>query len=182
MYWRFYEVVATGGSRLTPNSGPMPLFGMPTNSRPAPLSATPFPPVPAPSPAPARAPAVRPAPTPSARPVASSARSSAPRVDPLEQDEVEAFKRALASGDQPGMAIPLGNTTPRSFATTQAHAPPPVAPLRARAVVPPAAVTSDKAAALAAAKNKLLLTGYEETELPDPDLPVLSGTQYGHLH
>ena len=40
-----------------------------------------------------------------------------------------------------------------------------------------------KAASLAAINNKLLITGYEETEMPDTDepAPALSSTQYGEL-
>jgi hypothetical protein len=40
----------------------------------------------------------------------------------------------------------------------------------------------DKASTLDTARNKLLLTGYEDTEMADDDpIPALSGTQYGEL-
>jgi hypothetical protein len=42
--------------------------------------------------------------------------------------------------------------------------------------------SSSSSAALDAARNKLLLTGYEDTEMADDDpMPALSGTQYGEL-
>ncbi len=194
VYWRFYEAVSTGTARMGASSAPAPLFGMNshTSSRPAPLSEVPYPvPARAPVAQPALAP-VRTAPSASAtlatRP-ASAAKPVPPRsagaaaktgADPLEQDEVDAFKRALASGAQPGMAIPLGRTpaSANAYATTQAYPSPHAAVANAPAL---AAAAAAKAASLAAINNKLLLTGYEDTELPDPDAPVLSTTQYGEL-
>jgi hypothetical protein len=46
-----------------------------------------------------------------------------------------------------------------------------------------AAAAAAKAASLAAIHNKLLLTGYEDTEMHDSDepAPALSSTQYGEL-
>jgi hypothetical protein len=204
VYWRFYESVSTGAAQMGASSAPTPLFGMNshTSSRPAPLSELPYPPVPARAPlaqptvtartplaqpAPAARPSpsasatlvTRPAPSPLAKPTASQAvaMGSKTGADPLEQDEVEAFKRALASGAQPGMSIPLGRTpaSANAYATTQAY-PSPHAAANATALAAAA-----KAASLAAINNKLLLTGYEDTELPDPDAPVLSTTQYGEL-
>jgi hypothetical protein len=196
VYWRFYEAVATGTARLAASSAPAPLFGMNshTSSRPAPLSEVPFPV------APARAAAVQPAPIPATRPLQAAAATLAARAapvakpvapqsagmvkkagaDPLEQDEVEAFKRALASGAQPGMATPVRGTAAsvNAYATTQAYPSPHAAVSNAPAL---AAAAAAKAASLAAINNKLLLTGYEDTEMPDPDAPVLSTTQYGEL-
>lgn len=213
VYWRFYETVATGTARVTASNAPVPVFGGPsyTNSRPAPLSEVPYPAVPAR--APVAQPMARPSPSASAMPAARPASASVakhpafaaaraghkPGTDPLEQDEVEAFKRALASGSQPGMSIPLGGSPAsanayattqaydkaqadakaQAYAKTQAYASPHAAVAKAPA---PAAATAAKTASLAAINNKLLLTGYEDTELPDPDLPALSGTQYGHLN
>jgi hypothetical protein len=88
---------------------------------------------------------------------------------------------ALASGAQPGMPIPLGRAPVSAIAydVTQAYASP-----HAAANAPtnaPALAAAARAASLAAINNKLLLTGYEDTEMPDQDAPVLSTTQYGEL-
>jgi hypothetical protein len=96
--------------------------------------------------------------------IAARAPSPDSAFEPLQADEVEAFKRALASGTS-GIAASSASATPSHRASTPAQR---LAPARA-------AVEQS---------NNLLLTGYEATELPDPDapdLPVLSGTQYGEL-
>ena len=85
--------------------------------------------------------------------------------DPIDQDEVEAFKRALAVGTQsPGSAPAVSAFKPSIQSAKEKEA-----------------VT--RAAAMAAINNKLLLTGYEDTEMHDPDepAPALSATQYGEL-
>lgn len=179
VYWRFYDtVVSNAVSRQAAASAPAPMFGSPPSSRPAPLSAQPFPDVPPAATRPVSAPVpVKPA---------LGVTASSASADPLDSDEVEAFKRALASGSQPGLSIPLGGTaaSATSYAATQA--------LPVRGVVAPmpavanatalaTAAAAAKAATLAAINNKLLLTGYEDTEMPDPDAPVLSATQYGEL-
>ncbi len=213
VYWRFYDTVMSSAmSRQGAASGPVP-FGLTTNSRPAPLSAQPFPAIPSS----AAAPLPSSKPLPAAKPALASslpAMASNPNADPLERDEVEAFKRALASGTQPGLSIPLGGSSP--FTSTQAFPmpmraagapapaaapahtaskplPKPVAKAAATAAPSPTktskpssavlatAAAASKAASLAAINNKLLLTGYEDTEMPDPDAPVLSATQYGEL-
>jgi hypothetical protein len=169
VYWRFYESIASAAAaaRQGVASAPAPLFGLHSSSRPMPLSAQPFPSVP-----PQAATAMPAAPVAKAKPASTSQPIPlSPRVqdmDPLEHDEVEAFKRALASGAQPGMAIPLGGSPAR--VASQAHG---AATL--------ASAATAKASAMASANNKLLLTGYEDTEMPDPDAPELSGTQYGEL-
>jgi hypothetical protein len=206
VYWRFYDTVMSNAmSRQGATSNPVP-FGLTTNSRPVPLSAQPFPVIAKPTP-------LEPLP----KPIPVAASSPAPKLpatplnpnaDPLERDEVEAFKRALASGTQPGLSIPLGGANP-AFTSTQAfpmpvraapapaQTPAPVAAAKPMpkpvpkpvAKAPPApspsvlatAASAAKAASLAAINNKLLLTGYEDTEMPDPDAPVLSATQYGEL-
>lgn len=196
VYWRFYETVSTGAARTNPSASPAPLFGMVshTNSRPAPLSETPYPTVPMPAarqmapasrslPAAPPAFAARPAPVSSPTAYLKTVPVKTAVVDPLEQDEVEAFKRALASGTQPGIAIPIGaratsTSSATAYATPQAYPSPQAAVSNATAL---AAAAAAKAASLAAINNKLLLTGYEDTELPDPDAPVLSTTQYGEL-
>jgi hypothetical protein len=177
VYWRFYDtVVSNAVSRQAAVSAPAPMFGMPPSSRPVPASAQPLPNV-----APV---AAKPAPVP-VKP-ALDAMANSGSADPLESDEVEAFKRALASGTQPGLSIPLGGAaaSATSYAATQAL------PVRAGDVAPMppvsnatalAAAAAARAATLAAINNKLLLTGYEDTEMPHPDAPVLSATQYGEL-
>jgi hypothetical protein len=199
VYWRFYEtVMSNAASRQSATSGPVP-FGLTTNSRPAPLSAQPFPVIPKPASEPSAKQASE------ATPVAAAswpeAMASTNPVNPSSElparDEVEAFKRALASGAQPGLSIPLGGANP-SFMSTQAFpiptaaapAPTPIKAPVAKAIPKPAAqttpaspvlATATKAASLDAINNKLLLTGYEDTEMHDPDAPVLSLTQYGEL-
>lgn len=148
VYWRFTETVSSATTRKGAASAPAPLSGTPL-SRPAPLSGNP---VGTPKPA---APAMRAAPN----RVTGSKWS-----DPIDQTEVDAFKRALAVGSEPQTsgAAPSFVTRPASLA--------------AMAIAAKAAVT-------AAANNKLLLTGYEETEMHDPDepAPALSATQYGEM-
>ncbi len=175
VYWRFYEAVAVGAVRSAPASAPAPLFGMPGSSRPAPLSAQPLPHIPSVPPAPARAPATALA---DQRPRSAAADSA----EPLHDEEIEAFKRALASGSQPGMSIPLGGNSEsvHAYLKTQPMGRQTPAPSPAPSPAVPVAAAA-KSASLAAIHNKLLLTGYEDTEMPDPDAPVLSATQYGEL-
>ncbi len=79
-----------------------------------------------------------------------------PAYEPIQADEVVAFKRALVAG----------SNRPASLTAT------PDAPRKASA----AEVGAN------GQRSYALLTGYEETELPDdPKAPVLSGTQYGEL-
>ncbi len=95
--------------------------------------------------------------------MAVRAPASAGGFEPLQADEVEAFKRALASGTSGASG---------SAAQAATHK----APTPAQRLAPARAPQEQS--------NNLLLTGYEATELPDPDapdLPVLSGTQYGEL-
>ncbi|MBC5763746.1 hypothetical protein [Ramlibacter albus] len=138
VYWRTIEHVATGmaaSSRpapLTSNSKPMPLV-----SQPAPLAVD------------------------AALPdEAASPRKVAPaRFEPLNSDEVAAFKAALARG------------VSGSEALTQAQESTPVA-------------KSFDGQAKHGPQSYTLLTGFEDTELPDSDMRVpqaLSATQYGDL-
>jgi hypothetical protein len=207
VYWRFYDSVASNSVNRANGtaSAPAPLFGLPAAVK-APVQTVPLS-------APVRAPVATFATTPPARPITvptvTSASSTAPDfaattqmkpviqtpaakvafgVDPLEQDEVAAFKRALASGSQPGLSIPLGSSNPippqrlpaaSPAAGTHVPAAKPAMPHPATL----AAAAAAKAASMAAINNKLLLTGYEDTEMPDPDAPLigLSTTQYGEL-
>lgn len=119
VYWRMNEHVAIGLSAgqapvAASNSFPMPLESgpVPLESSPVPLAAAEPPPV---------------------APLAPRGG----RYDPIDADEVTAFKQALASG--------VARPSPR------------------------------------ASQNYTLLTGFEDTELPDPRSPSLGSTQYGNL-
>ncbi len=82
-------------------------------------------------------------------PAPLAAAKPANRFEPIDADEVAAFKQALAAG----MARPAPSSA-RSFDGTAVHGP----------------------------QSYTLLTGYEDTEMPDePRSPALSGTQYGDL-
>lgn len=144
VYWRINETVATGrpGALATHHHG---------HSQPAPLSAShPATPAAATSrPAPLMPPVSQPAPL----DVEFSKTMPLHRsVDPLQDDEVEAFKRALAAGASIKQAVAA--TTPPA-AKAPHHGP----------------------------QSYTLLTGYEDTEMSDPDEPpaALSATQYGEL-
>ena len=94
--------------------------------------------------------------------------------DDLGDDEVAAFRRALATGATQGaMAAPL-TSSPKPASTSAVQASP--RPLPVSSKLSPEQSNLDKA------RTKLLLTGYEDTEMADDDpMPALSGTQYGEL-
>jgi hypothetical protein len=70
----------------------------------------------------------------------------------------------------------------RYFEPSAAHTPTAVPAMQPPPVAKPAAAAAAGASTLDQAKNKLLLTGYEDTELTDEEaIPALSGTQYGDL-
>lgn len=211
VYWRFYDsAVSNSISRANgATSAPAPLFGLPPPASPAAQIAASTRAY-APTVAPDMSATVRMSP-PVAAPAMAASSATTPvmqrstqavnfAVDPLEQDEVAAFKRALASSAQPSLSIPLGSSTPilpqrapsPIAATVQPiHAHPAVrsaaAPTQAKPAMPHpatlAAAAAAKAASIAAINNKLLLTGYEDTEMHDPDAPRigLSATQPGEL-
>lgn len=82
----------------------------------------------------------------------------AQRFEPIQDDEVAAFKRALAAGLPPAAAVgAVPPSRPRTAAPAERHHGP---------------------------RNITLLTGFEDTEMPDPDVrsPALSATQYGDLN
>lgn len=107
VYWRANEYVAVGdpqhpSHRMPLISQPAPLqpepgVHRPTNSRPAPLAAQA-------APQPAARPAAQPVPQPAAKPVPRADDATIPiqrrvaGVDPLQADEVLAFKKALDAG------------------------------------------------------------------------------------
>ena len=172
VYWRINDHVAVGipqkgvapqGASLqaatTLPRRPAPVFA----PAPAPVAAPtrPAAPLPAaaatPAPVPVRTPLVPPVAASAAAPVPATPAAAprpAPRFDPIEADEVAAFKRALASAA--GGAAVAG-----------AAAAKPGVPVRSGPILPPAQPT-----------------GFEDTEMPGADgpSPDLSSTQYGELN
>ncbi len=153
VYWRMNEHVAIGdpaaaAARKTEsaeiNSSPMPLDSMPAvlDSAPSPLAGQP-----APVPVAVRGPA---------------------RFDPIQSDEVEAFRRALAAGA-------TSSAPAKAPATSAALG---MAPLTPEVRNP---VQTQGASPKVFEGSYTLLTGFEDTALPDPKGPDLSGTQYGEL-
>lgn len=131
VYWRINDHVSVGRADARHSHRQVDSQPAPLDSQPVPLHSAPQPLV----------------------VVAAAARG--PAYEPIQADEVEAFKRALLAGSRPA---PLSATpeagTPRAD-VGKAHGP----------------------------RSFTLLTGYEDTELPesDPKAPILSGTQYGEL-
>ena len=158
VYWRINDHVAVG----IPQKGVAPQGAslqatMPLPRRPAPVAAAPVAPVSAPpatrpAAAPLRPPATAPAPL---APAAAAPARPAPRYEPIEADEVAAFKRALANA--------------AGTATAPVAAARPGVPVRSGPLLPPAPVHP---------------TGFEDTEMPGADGPApdLSSTQYGELN
>jgi hypothetical protein len=97
----------------------------------------------------------------------AAATAPKPAQEDLSDDEVAAFRRALAVGAAQGA----------SAASLSANAQPP-----SSKAVPAAKPTAAAPSTLEQARSKLLLTGYEDTEMADDEpMPALSGTQYGDL-
>jgi hypothetical protein len=141
VYWRTNEHVAIGDPAIRPqqrevDSQPLPLQSQPTppSSRPGLLDSQ-------------RAP--------STAPLTS-------RYEPIQADEVAAFKQALAAG--------VAN--------------PAAAAAAAAGVSHGASAKAFDGAAVHGPRSYTLLTGFEDTEMADTDqpMPQLSGTQYGDLH
>lgn len=179
VYWRINDHVAVG----IPQKGVAPqgasLQGAPPLARrplpaaaapaPAPVTARPAVPVPvaaATAPAALRPPVAAPVHAPVAAPAGpvsapaaplapAAAPRAAPRYEPIEADEVAAFKRALA-------------TAAGSAAAAPAAAAKPGVPVRSGPLLPPSSQP----------------TGFEDTEMPGSDSPApdLSSTQYGELN
>lgn len=145
VYWRLNEHVAVGHPQprhAVRHSGPMPL-----DSRPAPLNSMPAPLDSAPAPLDSK-----PAPLPS-EPVPARAMVDR-RFDPIDADEVAAFRLAMASGTKPKPKPSQGASARSTTDGSGKHGP----------------------------QSYTLLTGFEDTELPDDNLPALGGTQYGALN
>lgn len=172
VYWRLNEHVAVGinsgrpaAARAGTPSNPAPLS--PEGGPQRPMAAAPAAPgkaAAAPAVAPAAAPAAASAPAAAAAPATASAPAQAAlsrsgaRYEPIQNDEVEAFKRALASGASGPEALEqAGGVTARDFDGSVRHGP----------------------------QSYTLLTGFEDTELAGDDPPLrpgaLSTTQYGDL-
>ena len=83
-----------------------------------------------------------------------------PRFEPIQADEVAAFKSALAAGVSASAAVAA--SAPRGAGAG-------------------AGARASDGSVRRGPQNYTLLTGFEDTELPDARLPVLSGTQYGEL-
>jgi hypothetical protein len=153
VYWRMNEHVAVGvpasrSLRGTP-SQPAPL-----ESHPAALDSIP----PAGDSTPA---ALDSAPSPLV-PLAAAQQRTPSRYEPIEADEVAAFKRALAAGVAKPAAVAAKEVagapgaSARAFDGSGKHGP----------------------------QSYTLLTGFEDTEMSDAEvrMPALSGTQYGELN
>ncbi len=183
VYWRYFNAAVQNagtvsapapllGAMHAPVSRPAPLFGMEgsgsgTSSRPMPLS------MPTPMPVPTSYATAMQLPVIGATSsqLSSTHKAAAGHVDELSDDEVAAFRRALAAGAAQGaLAAPMPAKTG-------------ISPERPAAAIQPTAIKSAASQPnLDKARSKLLLTGYEDTEMHDEDpLPALSGTQYGEL-
>jgi len=137
VYWRMNEHVAVGDPNAQLAQRATPSQPAPLDSGPAPLDSGPAPLAPA------------------------AGKRPASRYDPIQADEVAAFKSALAAGvANPAAAaaaavgVPHGASA-RAFDGSAKHGP----------------------------QSYTLLTGFEDTELPDPEMrmPALSSSQYGNL-
>lgn len=174
VYWRINDHVAVGIPQkgVAPLGASLPVQGAaaaaPVVRRRPPLAAAPAPaapvrpaaPVAAASPLRAPVDATTPAPLapvslPAAAPAPAAAQRPAPRFEPIEADEVAAFKRALA------------NAAGTAAVAVPAAAAQPGVPVRSGPLLPPAAPT-----------------GFEDTEMPGADAaaPDLGSTQYGELN
>jgi hypothetical protein len=142
VYWRMAEHVAVGQPGIAAPQAKAPV------SRPAPLEAEVSQPAPL-----FAAPAVS-----APAPLAPQAAPAKPRshFEPIQADEVEAFKKALAAGVSASEAMGTGPAAvARDFDGSAKHGP----------------------------QSYTLLTGFEDTEMADEDrpMPALSATQYGDL-
>jgi hypothetical protein len=207
VYWRYFNATPTASTAASPSaSAPTPLLGalQAPISRPAPLFGMEGPSSSAhKSPMPQSV--AQPAPGTAAAAASSKFQTTAgitasfpiigatasqkaaanvakPTLEELSDDEVAAFRRALAAGAAQAMASP---TPAPAAARTPSTSLKPAPSLTAKPVPvakPAPAPAKSASASLEAARSKLLLTGYEDTEMADDDpMPALSGTQYGDL-
>ncbi|WP_298930644.1 hypothetical protein [uncultured Ramlibacter sp.] len=146
VYWRMNEHVAVGvpGARPRPTSSqPIPLDSH-NDSQPAVLDSAPSP--------------------------LSPAQPRSP-YEPIDADEVAAFKQALAAG----IARPAAAAKKAASRKPSAEEHQSAAGASARAF---------DGSGKHGPQSYTLLTGFEDTEMPDAETrqPALSGTQYGDLH
>jgi hypothetical protein len=136
VYWRMNEHVAVGNPAAQDKAAGTP--PQPENSHPAALDSGPG--------------ALDSAPG----GLGADGARAIPRFEPIQADEVAAFKSALAAGVSASAAVAA--SAPRG-----------------------AGARASDGSVRRGPQNYTLLTGFEDTELPDARLPVLSGTQYGEL-
>jgi hypothetical protein len=192
VYWRYFNATTAAtsapapllGAMHAPISRPAPLYGMGGLAN---HSAAAQPPATAPAPFQtiANNSGAFPIIGATASQKAAASQSKAATED-LGDDEVLAFRRALAAGaaQVTSSPAPTAPTTSTSFAATQ-----PIIAVKPTATAQPADAAVAAAAkpgaaptTLEQARSKLLLTGYEDTEMHDDEpMPALSGTQYGEL-
>lgn len=135
VYWRLNDQVASGERGAAASDRARP-------SRPMPLEP------------PHAVPAARPE-------LPAATRRTGSQYDPIQPDEVAAFKSALAAG----------------------VARPAAAAAAAVGLAPTAGAPRSSRSSRQAEQSYTLLTGFEDTELPDPKLrSALSGSQYGDLN
>lgn len=199
VYWRYFNAApSASASPSAPASAPAPLLGalQAPISRPAPLFEMEGPAAGSPAhKSPMHQSAAQPASGAAAAAAAAklgitasfpiigatasqkaAATAPKPTLEELSDDEVAAFRRALAAGAAQAIASPA-SAAPRTPSASLKPAPAP-----APAAKPVPAPAKPASASLEAARTKLLLTGYEDTEMADDDpMPALSGTQYGDL-
>jgi hypothetical protein len=153
VYWRRNEHVAIGDPRRATRRE---VASQPAalDSGPAPLESGPAPLESGPEPAAASGAARR------------NGERGRPTFDPILPAEVEAFKRALSAG--PASSVALAHATPAAGAHAgAAHG------ANARAF---------DGSAKHGPQSYTLLTGFEDTELPDARVAALSRSQYGDLN
>ena len=186
VYWRMNEHVALGVPGVRPrvqatpsqpaplDSGPVDLgTTAPAESAPTPLVAT--------SAARAAAPVAAPAQVTTA---AAAAAAEVPRpksrFEPIQADEVAAFKHALAAGLAKPAAVAQAAVAPKAAAEAVLAS---GAGMAGAAAAAGATAKAFDGSGKHGPQSYTLLTGFEDTEMPDSETraPALSGTQYGDL-
>jgi hypothetical protein len=179
VYWRSNEHVAVGDPAAR---SPIHTHHHATPSRPAPLESVPF--------VDSLPPVALPETVSQPAELAPAPERGRAQFDPLHPDEVEAFKRALATAAVRNQPVPAAVATP----ATPAARPLPAAavPAASASAAKPQAVPAATAAhatarsfdgsAKSGPQSYTLLTGFEDTEMPEQAEPTgLSATQYGEL-
>lgn len=103
------------------------------------------------------------------------------QYDPLHPDEVEAFKRALATAAVRNQAPPVPAPAAPAVAPTRPAAPA-KAPIGLATTAAHATARAFDGSSKQGPQSYTLLTGFEDTEMPEQAEPTgLSATQYGEL-